>query len=181
MELSSHRFRKYLDSPDSIRNEEVSKFRKEWMQHALDLIPDRLLRQHSREVKIVFQEVFASYVRAMKQAILEYILRSPDERKRLHILMLPRDRMTAALKHAKEGGFSVTRFSGHHQRKLEAEGKVKLNLISCNIATASLQNWWQDFQHFNLVELRNLGQFVVEKEPGKPGAALYAMEIGQFF
>jgi hypothetical protein len=28
-------------------------------------------------------------MRAMRVAILEYILRSPDERKRLHILMLP--------------------------------------------------------------------------------------------
>jgi hypothetical protein len=32
----------------------------------------------------------------MKTAILEYILRSPDERKRLHILMLPQARVTSA-------------------------------------------------------------------------------------
>lgn len=43
VELSTRRFLKYIDSPDSIRNEEVAKFRKEWMQKALDLIPDALL------------------------------------------------------------------------------------------------------------------------------------------
>jgi len=74
----------------------------------------------------------------MKHAMLEYILRSPDERKRLHILMLPRSRVTAAERHVKEGGYSVTRFSGHHQRRLEAEGKIKMNLISYNIALISL-------------------------------------------
>ena len=181
VELSTHRFLSYLDSPDSIRNEEVAKFRREWMQRSLDLVPDPLLRRFSTEVKSVFQEVFAAYVRAMKQAILEYILRSPDERKRLHILVLPKARLPAALRHAKEGGFSVTKYAGHHQRRLEAEGRVKLGLITCNVATASLQAWWQDFQHHSLVELRNLGQFAVEKEPGKPGAALYALEVGQFF
>jgi len=81
----------------------------------------------------------------MKQAILEYILRSPDERRRLHILVLPKARLTAALRHAKEGGYSVKKYSGHHQRRLEAEGRVKLSLINCNIATASIQAWWQDF------------------------------------
>ena len=95
--------------------------------------------------------------------------------------MLPRPRQTAAERHAKEGGYSVVRYAGHHQRRREAEGKVKLSLIAYNIATTSLLGWWEDFRHFSLVELRNLGQFVEEKRPGTPGAALYAMEIAQFF
>ena len=127
------------------------------MQHAIDLLPERLLRKFSAEAKNVFQEVFASYVRAMKHAMLEYILRSPDERKRLHILMLPRPRQTAAERHVKEGGYSVVGYAGHHQRRREAEGKVKMSLISYNIATTSLLSWWEDFRHFSLVELRNLG------------------------
>lgn len=181
VEHSTLRFRNYLDSPDSIRNEEVAKFRKEWMQHALDFIPDFLLQTYSEHVKVVFQEVFASYVRAMKQAILEYILRSPDERKRLHILMLPQPRMAASQRHAKTGGYSVVTYPGVHQRKLEADGKIKMGLITYNIASSSLENWWQDFSHFDLLQLRNLGQFIVEKDPGKPGSALYALEIDQFF
>lgn len=54
MELSTRRFLKYVDSPDSIRNEEIAKFRKEWMQRSLDLIPDALLQRFSEEVKTVF-------------------------------------------------------------------------------------------------------------------------------
>jgi hypothetical protein len=54
VELSTHRFRKYLESSEAIRSEEVSKYRTEWMQKALDRVPDRLLRLYSRHVKLVF-------------------------------------------------------------------------------------------------------------------------------
>lgn len=181
VQLSTYRFLKYVDSGDYIKSEEVSKFRKEWMQRAIELLPERLLRRFSREAKVIFQEVFASYVRAMRQAMLEYILRSPDERKRLHILMLPRPRQTAAERHVKEGGYSVVRFAGHHQRRQEADGKLKQSLIAYNVATQALQGWWQDFEHFTLVDLRNLGHFIEERHPQKRGAALYAMELPQFF
>lgn len=128
-------------------------------------------------MKAVFQEVFSSYVRAMKAAILEYILRSPDERKRLHILMLPQGRTTSALRDVKNGGYSILRYPGHHQRRLEAEQQLKYRLLTCNIVTSSLCSWWAEFEHFNLVELRSLGQFIKEKDPGQPGSAIYAMEI----
>ena len=62
--------------------------------------------------KSIFQEVFQSYIRAMKQAVLEYILNSPDERKRLHILMLPKGRLTAAYRQVREGGYSIREFPG---------------------------------------------------------------------
>jgi hypothetical protein len=58
VEVSTHRYLKYVDSQDSIRNEEVAKFKKEWIQRAADLIPDHLLQNFSGNVKAVFQEVF---------------------------------------------------------------------------------------------------------------------------
>ena len=79
----------YVQNPDSIRNDELSKYKKDWMKNALDLVPDYLLSTFPIEVKKIFHDVFHNYVRAMKTAIMEYILRSPDERKRLHILTLP--------------------------------------------------------------------------------------------
>jgi len=90
VELSYTRFAKYVESAEAIKNEEISKFKKDWMQKALDLIPDTLVQRFSTELRQLFQEVFVNYTKAMKVAILDYILRSPDERKRLHILMLPR-------------------------------------------------------------------------------------------
>ena len=87
--MSIHRFLQYVNNPDYIKPEELSTFRKEWMQAVLDLVPDHLLTDFAAEVRMLFQDIFANYNSAMKFAIVEYVLRSPDERKRLHILMLP--------------------------------------------------------------------------------------------
>ena len=46
---------------------------------------------------------------------------------------------------------------------------------------SSLQSWWSEFSHFSLCELRGLSQFVIEREPGKPGFAINSMEVDQFF
>ena len=74
----------------------------------------------------------------MKQAILEYILRSPDERKRLHILMLPQERVPSSLRNARIGGYSVSRYPGHHQTRQEAESQIKQRLLTNSIVTSTL-------------------------------------------
>jgi len=74
----------------------------------------------------------------MKQAILEYILRSPDERKRLHILMLPQERVPSSLRNARLGGYSVARYPGHHQRRQEAENQIDQRLRTNSIVASSL-------------------------------------------
>lgn len=107
VQLSIHRFFKYLESPDAIKNEEISKFKKEWMSHALELVPDSLLSNHATTVRKIFAEIFTCYARAMKQSILEYILRSPEERKRLHIVMLPRPIPTATERQLLRGGYNI--------------------------------------------------------------------------
>ena len=84
------------------------------MSRALDLVPDSLLSRFADDVRKLFSEVFGSYSKAMKQAILEYILRSPEERKRLHIMMLPRPIPTASERQLMSGGYSITKFSGEH-------------------------------------------------------------------
>ena len=79
----------YIDNPEHIRNKELSNYKKEWMKEALNRVPDFLLNAYPIEVKLLFNDVFQNYTRSMKTTIMEYILRSPDERKRLHILTLP--------------------------------------------------------------------------------------------
>lgn len=43
----------------------------------------------------------------MKQAIVEYIVRSPDERKRLEIIILPDIVFTASELQIRSGGYSI--------------------------------------------------------------------------
>lgn len=156
VELSIHRFKSYLESQDAIRNEEISKFNKAWMKRALDLIPEGLLGRFQADVRLLFAEVFTSYARAMRQSILEYILRSPEERKRLHIVMLPRPVPPASVRQALSGGFSTAAFAGCHQRRAEAELALKLRLLTNSVVASALQGWFRDFRSFNLFELRDL-------------------------
>lgn len=160
MQLSIHRFFKYLESPEAIKNEEISKYKKEWMSHALDLVPDQLLSAHSSQVRKLFSEVFNFYARAIKQSILEYILRSPEERKRLHIVMLPRPIPTATERQLMRGGYDVEKYKASHDRKKEVESEIKLRLLNNNIVISALQSWFKDFRSFNLVEFKGLAQFV---------------------
>jgi len=87
--LSITRMLNYVDNIDCIRDEELSQFRPEWILHALVLTPTFLQKSFKNQLQQLFQEVQLLYKRSMKQAIMDYILRSPDERRRLHILMLP--------------------------------------------------------------------------------------------
>ena len=40
VDISIKRMLHYNENPDSIRNDELSKYKKEWMKNALDLVPD---------------------------------------------------------------------------------------------------------------------------------------------
>jgi hypothetical protein len=62
-------------------------------------------------------------------------------------------------------------------RKKEATLLIQNNLFINNIVTSSLVNWWQEFSHFDLILLRNIGRFVEEKKPGVPGHSVYGIDI----
>ena len=80
----------YIESPDLIKSNEIAQYPKIWMSKALELINDLYLNDYEDLVSVLFQEIFRDYQRAMKVAIMEYVLLSPNERKRLNIIMLPK-------------------------------------------------------------------------------------------
>lgn len=49
-----HRYNHYIQAPECIRNEEISKYKKEWMSNALDLLSDTLVKEHSEELRELF-------------------------------------------------------------------------------------------------------------------------------
>ena len=104
----------------------------------------------------MFTEIFEDYQRAVKIAIMEYILLSPNERKRLNIIMLPKIVPTAADLQVSNGGYSVVKFHGTNYRKLEAERHIKANLINNNIVVSSLLSWASDFKNIRLVNFSTI-------------------------
>lgn len=95
----------------------------------------------------------------MKRAILDYILRAPAERKRLHILMIPREVPTSSDKIAIRGGYSTKIYKDWHLSKKAAEDEIKIKMISNNIVMASLTNWWYDFRDIRLIKLDGIKAF----------------------
>jgi dynein heavy chain len=87
----------------------------------------------------------------MRQAIMDYILLSPQERKRLHILMLPRKCASALERSQLKGGYSVTAYAGQHQRKVDNENLIKVRLLINNIVSSSMVAWTQQFSQFSFV------------------------------
>ena len=79
--------------------------------------------------------------------------RAEVERKRLHILILPQQRVPSSMKHILNGKYSILKYPSHQKSQ---ETIMKIRLIINNIVTISLCSWWQEFQHFDLVHLRDL-------------------------
>jgi hypothetical protein len=50
----------------------------------------------------------------MKKSMLDYILRAPMERARLHIELIPREVPTSSARIAREGGFNILLFDTWH-------------------------------------------------------------------
>lgn len=88
------RYLHYVETPGAIQTSEIAPYKKQWMQRALVLVPDRLI--NAPLIKSLYQEVFSSYLRAVKQAIVDYVVRSQYERLRLGIVVLPAASETAS-------------------------------------------------------------------------------------
>jgi hypothetical protein len=41
--MSCIRYNKYIESPDAIRNEDITKFKTHWMKKAIDLLPEHMI------------------------------------------------------------------------------------------------------------------------------------------
>ena len=152
VDLSVNRYKNYIHNPEHIKHSEISKFRKEWITNALSLINERLLKSNEEGVRRLFQDIFEAYKISMKEAILDYILRSPEERKRLNIALLPRKSMNSAQRIVFEGGYSIRLYPSWHEYVNEGRESMKENLHHMSIVNSSIQDWYQDFKDFSLFE-----------------------------
>ena len=113
--VSLKRYHEYISNDEYIRSNEISEFRKEWLTNALALIPEEVLKYNEYALRQILQDVFSNYKNAMKKAIMNYILRSPDERKRLHIELIPRKFLTSNMRITRQGGYSIRLYPDWHE------------------------------------------------------------------
>ena len=152
VDLSVTRYKNYIHNPEHIKHSEISKYRKDWITNALSLIKENLLKTNEEGVRRLFQEIFENYKLSMKQAIMDYILRSPEERKRLNITLVPRKVLTSAERIVLEGGYSIRLYPSWHEYYANGKENMNQNLNCMSIVNSSILDWYEDFKNFSLFE-----------------------------
>jgi dynein heavy chain len=150
--LSYKRYLKYIHDPEFIKNEEISRFKRDWITNAVKRIPKAVLDKEDELIRNIFQEIFGDYRIAIKKSIMNYILLSPEERLRLSIPLLLRDSPCSSERITKAGSFSVLIYKGWHSFVENAKEFLQNNLYNMNIVNSSILNWNEDFKEVSLVE-----------------------------
>lgn len=93
---------------------------------------------------------------------MNYILRSPHERKRLNIIYYPNKVLPSSYTIAQSGSFNATKYKNWVNNFNSSRNYLENNLSLCNIAVSGLINWTNSFSHVNLIYLDLLHKL---KEP----------------
>ena len=96
----------------------------------------------------------------MKRTMLDYLLKCPEERKRLHIQTMIMPVMNSSDRISREGGYNFMHYYEWNRSVNNSRQFLQENLIMVNIINSSLLNWFDDFKDFILLELNamsNLG------------------------
>jgi hypothetical protein len=61
VKVSAHRYNHYVTEPDRIKQVEISKYNKDWMSNSLKLLDPEMMKTHSEELRVLFQEILLVY------------------------------------------------------------------------------------------------------------------------
>ena len=101
-------------------------------------------------------EIEELYYDTLKRTIMNYILRSPHERKRLNIIYYPRKVLPSTYTIAQHGSFNRNKYNEWVENYTNAFNYLEKNLSLCNIAISGLIEWTQCFDHVSLIYIKNL-------------------------
>jgi hypothetical protein len=157
IQTSLSNYTKYLHS-DKIMLSDIEPYRQKINKNFINTIDLDMLKKHRKLVTELFKEIEEDYYITLKHVIMEYILLSPFERKRLNIQYLPAKPPLTSLIIAEHG--SLNRMV--HTRLIEgfksAQNNMINNLYVCSIVSSSVLDWTQCFNHVNLFYLHALEQ-----------------------
>jgi len=158
---SINNYNKYIQS-NQIRVEDIASFKmKEKKDHIIRHIKYGLLK-NKLQVEALFQEIEEYYYFIMKNAIMEYILRSPFERKRLNITYFPKKSLPSSTTIAYFGSFNRGIYGSWVDNYHNAVSNLNKNLSICNLVISSLCDWTSQFKQTHLYYIHNLKKFAVD-------------------
>ena len=149
-------YNKYLDS-DKFLMSDLKKFNKKTFTKKIIYKVDDALNINNLLVRQILydkvNEIEELYYLTLKKGIMNYILRSPFERKRLNIIYYPKKVLPSSYTIAQCGSFNISRHKNWVNNFNSSHLNLENNLSLCNIALSGLINWTYSFSHINLIYL----------------------------
>jgi hypothetical protein len=137
IKTSIFNYNKYLDS-DKFLLTDLKKFNKKIFTKKIMYKVDDALNMNNLIVRQIMydnvNEIEQLYYLTLKKGIMNYILRSPFERKRLNIIYLPNKVLPSSYTIAQSGSFNSTRHSNWVNNFNSSHNFLENNLSLCNIA-----------------------------------------------
>ena len=156
IKTSIFNYNKYLDS-DKFLMSDLKKFNKKIFTKKMILKVDDALNMNNLMVRQIMydniNEIEKLYYLTLKKLIMNYILRSPFERKRLNIIYLPNKALPSSYIIAQSGSFNATKNINWVTNFNSSHNFLENNLSLCNIAISGLINWTNSFSHIKLIYL----------------------------
>ncbi len=161
---SINNYKKYLDSEKFLMSD-LKKFSKGIFKKRIIKKIDSTIVIDNNYKRLIFDnvnELEKLYYDTLKRGIMNYILRSPFERKRLNILYYPNKTLPASYTIAQYGSFNRTKYSSWVNNFNNSCNFLENNLSLCNIAVSGLINWTYSFNHINLIYLDSIHKLTEE-------------------
>ena len=161
---SINNYKKYLDSEKFLMSD-LKRFSKSLFKKKIIKKIDITIYLDNNYKRLINENVNESerlYYDTLKRGIMNYILRSPFERKRLNILFYPNKTLPASYTIAQYGSFNRTKYSSWVNNYNSSCTFLENNLSLCNIAVSGLINWTNSFNHINLIYLDSIHKLTEE-------------------
>ena len=156
IKTSIFNYNKYLDS-DKFLKTDLKQFNKKIFTKKIIFKVDDALNMNNLIVRQIMydniNEIEKLYYLTLKKLIMNYILRSPFERKRLNIIYLPNKSLPSSYTIAQSGSFNATKHNNWVTNFNSSRNFLENNLSLCNIAISGLINWTNSFSHIKLIYL----------------------------
>jgi dynein heavy chain len=168
---SLQQFNKYC-SDKHIPKLNISKFKKRWVDEIFKLLISWKINLTDKTMKIEFKQVFECYIKSQREWILTYILRSPEERKRLKISHVLKSSMTSSEILFMSGGYHSAIYTSWRKFCQDSKEFLLKKEILFNEKLIAIKNWISHFESLKIFE----NQFVSELI--KNG---YSFNVSSFF
>jgi hypothetical protein len=157
IQTSLSNYNKYLNS-DKILLSDIEPYNGRLNKSYIKTIDLDMLKKHRKMVTDLFKEIEIEYYITMKHAIMEYILLSPYERKRLNIQYLPSKAPLTSHAIAEHGALNRMVHTRLVEGYKNAQNYLIGSLYMCSIIASSVLDWTQCFDHINLYYLHTIGE-----------------------